>query len=123
MGSSTSPAITHGTPVRSLNTYSRFQTTFKFWAKSHGLKLRQLVWYYNMSITETISLVFIVYKAYNMSQTVHDCSLPDAVNNEVAEDEHRKAFKEKLSVYDEAHLTIELYAPAAAELGFSVNPK
>ena len=44
-----------------------------------------------------------VYKAYNMSQNVHDCSLPDTVNNEVAEDEHRNAFEEKLKAYVQAH--------------------
>ena len=44
-----------------------------------------------------------VYKAYNMSQNVHDCSLPDTIDIEVAEEQHRNAFEEKLKEFVEAH--------------------
>ena len=44
-----------------------------------------------------------VYKAYNMSQSVQDCSLPDTIDIEVAEEQHRNAFEEKLKAYVQAH--------------------
>ena len=61
-----------------------------------------------------------VYAAYGMSdnQNVQDCSLCDAVDNDVAELEHRNAFQASLSQYlaDHRHNTKLFTAERYAEI-------